>query len=220
MSPPKPPDPAKTAAEQAKWNEDAAIGSTQINQIGQSGPTGDVYYTGGPPGDPNRRQVTTLSPELQELYDSYTGTQRSLMNIVTGNYGRSSGGGPYNPGSGGPLDSSAGTPNTGQNTGTTPQKPTGPRYRKVEVGGGKGGTRTEWKEIQEGDTYTGPTYQKESDGQYREVKEDDSRRTIPEWQEPGYIKDIEGAKATDAPTGGILDKVACLLYTSPSPRDS
>ena len=88
MGGPRAPDPAEQANAQAKYNREAAYDSALINQIGQESPWARSYYTGGPPGDPNRHQVTTLAPEFQEVLDKYTGNQRSFLNIIDGTYGQ------------------------------------------------------------------------------------------------------------------------------------
>lgn len=74
-SPPKAPDPAKTAAAQGAANVEAAIASGILGNVGQVGPTGTVAFeeTGsrrvGEQDVPSFTQTTTLTPEGQEQFD-------------------------------------------------------------------------------------------------------------------------------------------------------
>ena len=126
---------------------------------------------------PNRRQVTRLSPELQELYDSYTGSQRSLMNIVTGNFGRKTATPDtvQSPGQGGSSGVAAGgTTTTGDGTATgtgtsTGGGSSGPQFRAVtKPSNNRGGTSVTTYEEITGD-YDGPRYEKLPSGKFREI---------------------------------------------------
>ena len=77
---PKAPDPYATAAAQSQQNKQSILDSARVNQINQQTPFGSVTYTGAI-GSPNRTQVSTLSPDQQQLLD----TRTSLANAVAGN---------------------------------------------------------------------------------------------------------------------------------------
>ena len=65
-SAPKPPDPVKTAAAQARLNREAAYDSARLNQINQWTPWGGSYWT-GEIGDPNRTQHTVYNPTVGRI---------------------------------------------------------------------------------------------------------------------------------------------------------
>jgi hypothetical protein len=96
-SSPAPPDPYATAGAQNQVNQSALKGAAQLNQINQTGPLGSISYTGDI-GDPNRTQVTSLSPELQRLLTSQTGNTQSLVNQTSGLLGAMGQIQPFNPG--------------------------------------------------------------------------------------------------------------------------
>ena len=73
------------ADQQMQYNKDAVEHSARLNQMQQTSPFGRVYYEGAI-GSPNRRQVTELTPELQDLFDTVTGVQRSMGHIAAGTY--------------------------------------------------------------------------------------------------------------------------------------
>ena len=74
---PKAPDPYKTAEAQYIFNKKAALDQARFNQFSQDTPFGSVSYT-GEVGSPDRRQITTLNPELQGLLDSSIANQRFI----------------------------------------------------------------------------------------------------------------------------------------------
>ena len=75
---PDPPDPAATAAAQGQANKEAVRESALVNQIGTRGPWGRTFYTGNV-GDPDRTQVTELSPGGQQAYDQQVAIANQLL---------------------------------------------------------------------------------------------------------------------------------------------
>lgn len=79
--PPPPPNAAQIAAEQAKYNKDAAISQQYLNSTNQVTPYGNLTYeqlgTWGD-GTPRFQATQTLSPTQQQLYNQYTSNQIGL----------------------------------------------------------------------------------------------------------------------------------------------
>jgi len=76
-SAPAAPDPYETAQAQAEANAEAIQKSAEVNQINQITPYGTVNWS-GTIGEPDRTQITSLTPEGQEFLDK----QYSLANIL------------------------------------------------------------------------------------------------------------------------------------------
>lgn len=71
-SPPAAPDPYVTATAQAAADKETAITQTQINQVDQVGPYGNLTYSQrgtSPEGTPQYTATTTLSPDGQRQLD-------------------------------------------------------------------------------------------------------------------------------------------------------
>lgn len=82
---PKPPDPNKVAAAQARTNRETAITQQQLNMVGQSGPFGNVSYTQvgtWADGTPRYEQSTTLDPNAQAALDASLSAQANLANTA------------------------------------------------------------------------------------------------------------------------------------------
>lgn len=69
---PKPPDPAKTAAAQAKYNTQTAQEQQRLAMTGQSTPTGSLNYVADPSSPSGYRAVSTYSPEVQRIHGNVT----------------------------------------------------------------------------------------------------------------------------------------------------
>jgi hypothetical protein len=89
---PKAPDPYKVSAAQTQSNKETAEYNAALNRINQTSPYGSINYTqnGTDPntGAPIYSQSTTLSPELQGLFDSQIGSQRGISDAISGAIGR------------------------------------------------------------------------------------------------------------------------------------
>lgn len=86
---PKAPDPAQVSAAQTKSNQDTALFNANLNRVNQSSPFGSVSWshTGDDPAS-GWAQQTSLSPQLQSLFDSQTQSQQGISDAVTGAIGR------------------------------------------------------------------------------------------------------------------------------------
>jgi hypothetical protein len=91
-STPKTPDPVQVSAAQTQSNKDTAGYNAALGRVDQSSPFGSVNYTnnGTDPatGAPLYSQQTTLSPQLQGLFDSQVGSQQGISDAITGAIGR------------------------------------------------------------------------------------------------------------------------------------
>ena len=91
-SAPKTPDPDKVSAAQTQSNKDTAAYNAQLNRVNQTNPFGSSSYsqTGTDPttGAPIYNQSTTLSPQLQALFDSQTSSQQGISDAIGGAIGR------------------------------------------------------------------------------------------------------------------------------------
>jgi hypothetical protein len=91
-SAPKAPDPVKTSQAQTASNKETAAYTAALNRIDQSSPFGSVSYnqSGTDPttGAPIYSQSTTLSPELQSLFNSQMGSQQGISDAISGAIGR------------------------------------------------------------------------------------------------------------------------------------
>jgi hypothetical protein len=91
-SAPKAPDPVKVSAAEAKASKDVAQFNQSLNSMNQYSPFGSMEYTsaGIDPvtGAQRMNQTTSLSPELQSLFDSQIGSQRGISDAITGAIGR------------------------------------------------------------------------------------------------------------------------------------
>lgn len=83
-APPPAPDPVATANAQTASNVKTAITQSQLNNVNQVTPYGNLTYTQSgkwEDGTPQFTATTTLSPEQQNLYNLGTQTQSNLGNI-------------------------------------------------------------------------------------------------------------------------------------------
>lgn len=91
-STPKVPDPVKVSQAQGAENRSTAEYLASLNRVNQSSPFGSVSYSqnGTDPntGAPIYSQSTSLSPELQSLFDSQIGSQQGISDAITGAIGR------------------------------------------------------------------------------------------------------------------------------------
>lgn len=85
---PPPPDPRVVAAEQAKANIETATAQQKLNMIGSTGPEGTVNYVADPTQPGGYRQVTSLSPEQQAIWDAQKRTELGATNIAFDQLGR------------------------------------------------------------------------------------------------------------------------------------
>lgn len=83
---PSAPDPYQTAQAQANVNKQAAYDSAAMNQIGQQTPWGTVSYTGAI-GSPDRKQITSLSPEQQKQFDLQNSNSSSMLGLANNRLG-------------------------------------------------------------------------------------------------------------------------------------
>lgn len=82
-SPPPPPDYAAAANATAAGNIEAARLATTANRVNQYTPYGDIVYTNGVGGNPDRwRQDTNLSPAGQQLFDSQMAINSGLSDVA------------------------------------------------------------------------------------------------------------------------------------------
>jgi hypothetical protein len=85
-STPKQPDPYKVSAAQTESNKQTAEFNAALNRINQDSPFGSIAYnqTGTDPktGAPIYSQSTTLTPEMQKLFDSQIGTQQGISGAI------------------------------------------------------------------------------------------------------------------------------------------
>lgn len=83
---PKAPDPYATSAAQTQTNKDTAAFNASLNRVNQSSPFGSSTYTqtGTDPatGAPIYAQQTTLSPELQNLFNTQVSTQQGISDAT------------------------------------------------------------------------------------------------------------------------------------------
>ena len=88
---PKPPDAKKTAAQQARYNREAATSQYQINATDQKTPYGSVSYrqTGTwPDGTPKFEATQELSASQQGILDRREGVQTRAGDIATEQIGK------------------------------------------------------------------------------------------------------------------------------------
>lgn len=86
MKAPKAPDPAKTAAAQAQMNKETAVTQYGLNATNQVTPYGNLTYNQigtWDDGTPRFEATQTLSPEMQDLYNKYSGIASNLGDIGT-----------------------------------------------------------------------------------------------------------------------------------------
>lgn len=76
---PTPVDPTVVANAQSQANIATAQEQQKLNLINTSSPYGSVNYTADPNSPGGYSQTTTLSPEQQGLYNSYTGLQQGAL---------------------------------------------------------------------------------------------------------------------------------------------
>lgn len=80
-SAPAAPNVTATADQQAGYNKAAAQSQAEINMVDQSTPYGSLKYTQtgtAADGTPKYSATTSLSPDMQSLYDNQIGTQKTL----------------------------------------------------------------------------------------------------------------------------------------------
>ncbi len=91
-SAPKAPDPVKVSAAEAAASKDVVQFNQSLNSMNQFSPFGSMTYesAGVDPvtGAQRMNQTTSLSPELQSLFDSQIGSQRGISDAITGAIGR------------------------------------------------------------------------------------------------------------------------------------
>jgi hypothetical protein len=85
-SPPTPPDPSSTSAAQAGFNLAAAQQQNKFNSYNQSNPFGSQAYTADPNSPSGFSLNTSLSPNLQGLFNTNTGTASNLAGNSAGMY--------------------------------------------------------------------------------------------------------------------------------------
>jgi hypothetical protein len=98
MDAPDAPDPKETAAAQAQMNKETAIAQYGLSATNQVTPYGNLTYEQigtWPDGTPRYQATQSLSPEMQGLYDKYSGIAGNLGDIgntlstnVKENYGQ------------------------------------------------------------------------------------------------------------------------------------
>jgi len=102
-SAPSAPDPQQLAQAQMQINQQQAIQNAELNNVNQVGPTGSMTYTQtgtNADGTPIYTQTTSLSPQLQALYNTglthaagIQGAQGALINRIMAGAGGSNVGG-------------------------------------------------------------------------------------------------------------------------------
>lgn len=99
-STPKSPDPFQVSAAQTESNKATAEYNAALNRINQSSPFGSISYTqtgtDQNSGAPIYSQQTSLSPELQNLFNSQIGAQQGISSAITGALGNLPSG-PFDP---------------------------------------------------------------------------------------------------------------------------
>lgn len=86
MDAPEPPDPKETAAAQSQMNRETAITQHGLNSTNQRTPYGNLTYNQigtWEDGTPRYEAVQDLSPEMQELFNKYSGIASNLGDIGT-----------------------------------------------------------------------------------------------------------------------------------------
>lgn len=86
MKAPSAPDPAQTAAAQAQMNKETAVTQYGLNATNQVTPYGNLTYNQigtWDDGTPRFEATQTLSPEMQDLYNKYSGIASNLGDIGT-----------------------------------------------------------------------------------------------------------------------------------------
>lgn len=81
-SAPTPPDPTVVANAQSTANQQTAAYQQRLNMVNTTGPDGSVDYQADPSAPGGYRQVTTLSPGQQGLYDLGNQAQTGALNIA------------------------------------------------------------------------------------------------------------------------------------------
>lgn len=91
-SAPKSPDPYKVSEADAQSKQQTAAYNATLNRVGQSSPFGSVNWSqsGTDPttGAPMWNQSTTLSPQLQALFDKQVSSQGGISDAIGGAIGR------------------------------------------------------------------------------------------------------------------------------------
>lgn len=83
---PEVPDAKSLSKEQTKSNVSTATAQTNLNQVNQVTPFGNLTYKQigtNKDGTPKYQATTTLSPELQKLFTTGLGTQQSIGNTAS-----------------------------------------------------------------------------------------------------------------------------------------
>ena len=88
-SQPEAPDPYKVSEAQTQSNKDTALFNAELNRVNQQNPFGasSWSHTGDDPST-GWSQSTTLSPQLQALFDSQVGSQQGISDAIGGAVGR------------------------------------------------------------------------------------------------------------------------------------
>lgn len=87
-TPPPAPDPKVTAQAQSEANIATAREQQRLNMINTAGPQGAVRYEVDPTAPGGYRQVTSLSPEEQAIYDAQKKTELGATNTAYDQLGR------------------------------------------------------------------------------------------------------------------------------------
>lgn len=91
MNAPEAPDPMETAQAQAGMNKETAVAQYGLNATNQQTPYGNLSYEQigtWEDGTPRFQAASSLSPEMQRLFDSYTSAQGQFGDIANAQLGR------------------------------------------------------------------------------------------------------------------------------------
>lgn len=86
-SPPPAPDPTAMANAQSQANQQTAQFQQRLNMVNSHGPDGSVRWEADPSAPGGYRQITSLSPGQQGLYDQGLATQLGALGIANGQLG-------------------------------------------------------------------------------------------------------------------------------------
>lgn len=87
-APPPPPDPTVVANAQGQANRETAKYQQELNLLNTQGPQGSVMYQADPNAPGGYRQVTSLSPEQQAIWDAQQRTELGATNTAYDQLGR------------------------------------------------------------------------------------------------------------------------------------
>lgn len=86
MGQPDVPDAGAVSAQQAQYNQQAATGQNKTNSYNQVNPLGSQSYVADPNSPSGYTLTTSLSPNLQSLFNSQTGTAANAAQNSAGMY--------------------------------------------------------------------------------------------------------------------------------------